>query len=253
VTETTGQKRSSAVIYREPLVAGFAHPSQRMEMRGAVTGRVLRAPDSDLWAVEVVLGEATELRWRTGSDAEAIYVLSGSLRAGDDVLRADSALIIEPGAETVAVAEERTHLIQFGGADASNRPGPLGAPSPDDHKVHVVHRADCPSLSATGTLYYADSNCPTCRVTLLRNYRHVAHRSPSHIHSADELIYVLSGDVRLGSQVLESGMAVAIPGGQRYAFRSEDGFDFLNFRAEASLYTGQPGEPPVLEVLAHLQ
>jgi hypothetical protein len=99
-----------------------------------------------------------------------------------------------------------------------------GAP----HGVHIRPEADCASLSSTGTVYYADSSCQTCRVTLLRNRRVVPLRSPSHAHSADELIYVLDGDVQIG-------------------------VDFLNYRTDVSFYTGGPDDVPLLETVDEMR
>jgi hypothetical protein len=108
------------------------------------------------------------------------------------------------------------------------------------------------SMITTGSTFYADSTCPTCRVTLMRNTRFDGYRTMSHTHSADELMYVLDGDMRIGSQVAGPDTVITIAGNHRYAFRSVRGFDFLNYRADASYYTGDPRTPRVLETVEAL-
>jgi quercetin dioxygenase-like cupin family protein len=53
-----------------------------------------------------------------------------------------------------------------------------------------------------------------------------------HNHDADEILYVVEGQMRFGSRVLDPGDSVYIPGKTLYSFRSDpDGLRFLNFRA----------------------
>jgi hypothetical protein len=85
---------------------------------------------------------------------------------------------------------------------------------------------------------FADSTCPTCRITLFVTGRDEPYTSSRHSHSADEVLYVLRGEVRFGSRRLGPGDAVAIEGGYKYGFRSgPDGFAFLNYRRDASEQT----------------
>jgi hypothetical protein len=94
---------------------------------------------------------------------------------------------------------------------------------------------------------FADSTCPTCRITLFVTGRDEPYRSARHSHSADEVQYVTRGEVRFGSRVLRPGDAVAIAGGYRYRFQSGNaGFAFLNYRRDASEQTND-GDIPRLE------
>ena len=46
----------------------------------------------------------------------------------------------------------------------------------------------------------------------------------SHLHSEDEIIHVLSGALQVGPRKVSAGMSIAIPGQQRYGFRTDGAF-----------------------------
>jgi redox-sensitive bicupin YhaK (pirin superfamily) len=226
------------------------YPVASCIVSGTFASRLVRPGSFGLWAVVTDANAGTELRWGGDHGDEALYVLSGAVELDGVCCRAEDAVIIESGVRsTLRVVDEMACFIHFGSTASDAVEGPLGAPSTEGRGTHVVRRSSCAAL-AGGTLYYADSDCPTCRVTLLSNRREAAHRSPSHSHSADELIYIVSGSIRIGSATLTAGDAVAIRGGHRYGFSSDDAFAFLNYRADASLYTGHPGDEPILETIA---
>jgi hypothetical protein len=53
-----------------------------------------------------------------------------------------------------------------------------------------------------------------------------------HAHRSDEIIYVLSGELRLGARVVAPGDSVYIGGMTLYGFRTgHEGVRFLDFRA----------------------
>ncbi len=53
----------------------------------------------------------------------------------------------------------------------------------------------------------------------------------SHAHHVDEIIYVISGQLILGSRVLEAGSSVLVGGLTLYSFRTgPEGVHFVNFR-----------------------
>lgn len=53
----------------------------------------------------------------------------------------------------------------------------------------------------------------------------------SHAHKCDEIIYVVAGQLILGSRVLDPGSSVFIAGHTLYSFRAgPDGVHFVNFR-----------------------
>jgi hypothetical protein len=43
-------------------------------------------------------------------------------------------------------------------------------------------------------------------------------------------------------------MSVAIPAGRRYGFRTPGPYRFINYRRDASTFTGAPGSEPVAEI-----
>jgi hypothetical protein len=54
---------------------------------------------------------------------------------------------------------------------------------------------------------------------------------PPHGHEQNEIIYILSGELHLGSRVLKAGSSVSILGGTIYSFKAgSEGVHFLNFR-----------------------
>jgi quercetin dioxygenase-like cupin family protein len=53
----------------------------------------------------------------------------------------------------------------------------------------------------------------------------------SHVHLYDEIIYIVAGQLILGSRVLEPGSSVFIGGNTLYSFRTgPEGVHFVNFR-----------------------
>lgn len=62
------------------------------------------------------------------------------------------------------------------------------------------------------------------------------HEFEAHAHAADEIIYVLEGDLVLGARVLGAGSSVFVPGHTLYGFKAGPaGLRFLNFRATQDL------------------
>jgi hypothetical protein len=106
--------------------------------------------------------------------------------------------------------------------------------------VHVVGNAgwfvsgDREHIEAT---WFADSTCGTCEIALFTVSKGPGEASdgPAHAHSADEVIYVLDGAVRLGKRRYGKGTSLCIPADQRYTLSAtEDGYTFLNYRSEHS-------------------
>lgn len=52
-----------------------------------------------------------------------------------------------------------------------------------------------------------------------------------HGHDEDEIIYVLSGEMHFGAEILRPGSSLSVSGGAIYSFRSgPEGLEILNFR-----------------------
>jgi hypothetical protein len=93
--------------------------------------------------------------------------------------------------------------------------------------------------SNVGGGMHADSACPTCELWLHENhFPPMAPLSPEaqakgvHCHSEDEIIFVTSGQIRLGNRLFDAGTAVAIAADTLYSLSAgPDGMSFINFRA----------------------
>jgi quercetin dioxygenase-like cupin family protein len=203
-----------------------------------------------LWAVRAELEPGATLTWDDEHGDEGVYVLGGRLEVGDRVCPQGGAVIVEGQAGASASAPDGATLVHFGPRD----PGPpsdgyFGPPAPEPHGVHVVGPGGMYAASEPGrdTRMFADSTCPTCRITLFVTGRDEPYGSARHSHTADEVQYVVRGEVHFGSRVLRPGDAVAIAGGYRYRFQGGPaGFAFLNYRRDASEQTND-GDIPRLE------
>ncbi|MGH9211669.1 MAG: cupin domain-containing protein [Acidimicrobiales bacterium] len=221
------------------------------EVAGVVTSRMLSPPGFPLWLAEGVLADSARLAWPEVHGDEVVYVHSGSLAIDGRTCPPGGAVVVESGVATSVEAKGPTRIAHAGPVDAAPpTTGLNGAADPEGHGVHVVGpRGTYAAVTAErDTHYYADSTCTTCRITLLYTSRTVPYVSPTHSHSVDELIYVLSGELWFGRRRLGPGSTVAIAADRRYGFRSgPEGFAFLNYRADASQQTVERGSPPVME------
>jgi hypothetical protein len=96
--------------------------------------------------------------------------------------------------------------------------------------------------------WFADSTCDTCRCCLLLVENDHEMKAPSHHHSEDEIIYLISGAITMGAYEFHAGTALSIPGNARYAFNGlAEGHAFLNFRRDVSNQTNARDEEPMLE------
>jgi hypothetical protein len=183
------------------------------------------------------------------------YVWHGAVRAGGHDLPAGSSFIVESG-QSLAVegAGEGGEVLLF---SASHDPL---EPEEGGH-VHLLPSARVPrndALTDTGMRggMHADAQCPTCNVWLHENtFPGVEPVSPDdltvgvHSHSEDEIIFIVSGQIRLGRKLFPQGTAIAIPGGTLYSFTAgPDGMAFVNFRAGLPADIHFPGGQTMNEV-----
>jgi hypothetical protein len=166
------------------------------------------------------------------------YVWHGQAIAGGRVLDAGSSFIVERGQSLeVAAANEACDVLLFASSHAPEHPAQGG-------HVHLLPTANVPrnpALTDTGVRggMHADSQCPTCDVWLHENgFPGAEPVSPEdltvgvHSHSEDEIIFITSGQIRLGRKLFPEGTAIAIPGDTLYSFTAgPDGMAFVNFRA----------------------
>lgn len=221
------------------------------EVAGTVTARRVSPDGFPLWLAVAELDDGARLAWPETHGDEVVYVLDGALGVEGRTCPAAGAVVVESGVASTVEARGATRIVHAGPvAPQPPRGGLNGDPEPTGHGVHVVGPRGT-WATVTGerdTHFYADSTCPTCRLTLLYTSRSVPYVSPTHSHSVDELIHLVGGEVWLGRRRLGPGSTLAIAADRRYGFRSgPDGFAFLNYRADASQQTIERGSPPVME------
>jgi quercetin dioxygenase-like cupin family protein len=233
------------------LQSGYLAPF--CEATDAVRSMLFHPAGYSLWELEAELGAGAELQWHDRHGDEVVFVVDGEL--GFDTARCgpNAAAIVEAGVATTARALTDAHVLHFGPA-APEPPswGPLGRARAEGRSVHVIDREAAALVgdrAGHGSRYYRDSTCETCRVAFFEPFDHGPFVAPSHVHSEDEIIRVLDGELRVGRITLRPGMSIAIPGGARYGFRTPAGYSFLNYRRDASTCVVAPGSPPVLETV----
>jgi hypothetical protein len=222
----------------------------------AVTGlrwsRLLSPEGFSLWLRVAELDDGATLTWDDDHGDEAVHVTVGMLEIRGATCAQGGALIVEQGVAATATARGRTTIAHFG-PQSHQQPqhGLYGPPSPSGHGVHVIGPLGRVSSPPGRPLFrfFADSTCPTCRVTLLLVERDSTYVSEPHSHSQDELIYVLRGGIQLGkAHLYGAGTCLPFAADQRYAFRAgPEGFTFLNYRCDASLHQKANAPGPRLE------
>jgi hypothetical protein len=230
------------------LADGYAAPTCRAA--GGARSSLVAFDGFGLWAVAGELDAGTTLTWAEDHGDEGVYVCRGALTLDGKVCPAGGAVIIEGQAAASVASPEGAAVVHFGPSDAAPpADGYFGPPAPPPHGAHVVGPGGVYAATEPGrdTRMFADSTCPTCRITLFVTGRDEPYTSSRHSHSADEILYVLRGEVRFGNRRLGPGDAVGIVGGYKYGFRSgPEGFAFLNYRRDASEQTTD-GDVPRLE------
>jgi hypothetical protein len=167
------------------------------------------------------------------------YVWDGVVEVGGHRLEAGSSIIVEHG-ESVALTgvAPQSRLLAFAAAEPPSQPRAGG-------HVHLLPKERVPRLddlgggTGVGGAMHADSGCPTCEVWLHENHfparpaLSVEEQARGiHSHSEDEIIFVTSGEIRLGAKAHGPGTAVAIAADTLYSFSpGPDGMSFINFRA----------------------
>ena len=234
---------------------------------GLVTARRLSPDGFSIWLYVSELGDGSALEWGTDHGDEAVYVVSGALgveastidafqgtddETQDDVERdaacpAGGALIVESGVAGRVVASGFTKLAHFGSSSppAERRGTAL-------HVIGPRGRYESPP-DKPFFRFFADSTCSSCDAFLLFSQRDHGWSVTPHSHSADELIYVLSGGVRTGSQVHNAGTCLAFAANVKYALAAEaDGFETINFRARRSELKFVDGDGSIEETAANV-
>jgi quercetin dioxygenase-like cupin family protein len=234
------------------LGAGYVAPS--CEATGAVRSTLFHPDGYSLWRIDAELEQGAELRWGAARHGdEAVFVLEGELEVDGKRCGPETAIIVEADATACVRAVTATTVLHFGPSSIyAPTDGVFGPPAQEGHGVHVITLEDARPLDPAvpaGPRYFTDSSCDTCRIAFFKVAMPEARVTGSHVHSEDEIIHVLTGELHVGREVVGPGMSIAIPGGYRYGFRTPGPFSFLNFRRDASTYVSTPGSTPVLETV----
>jgi quercetin dioxygenase-like cupin family protein len=225
--------------------------SGAIEVAGASRTQLCGPPDFSLWLAATRLEAGTTWRWQAPHGDEALYVQSGNLTLDGRACPPGGTVVVESGAQPTIEAPETTTVVHMGPADP--RPptdGPAGPPRADGHDAHVVGPGGTWAQAREGgtSRYFADSTCPTCRLTLLMVARGSDFASPVHTHSQDELIHVLEGSILLGRRELGPGATLSVGADVRYTFKAgPGGFRLINYRRDASWQGFVDGRPPLFE------
>ncbi|HUS60650.1 MAG TPA: hypothetical protein VMY34_00545, partial [Acidimicrobiales bacterium] len=198
------------------------------------------SPDAfPLWLVRAELAAGDVISWDVEHGDEAVYVVAGAVEVDARTCPARGAAIIEAGVPATLVATGDARIAHVGRRNGASSGGA---------SVHVVGPGGTYARVGEGrdTRYYADSECPTCDVTLFYTGRSQAHVSAPHSHSSDELLHVIDGEIVVGRRHLGPGTTIAIQADRRYGFRS-DGFGFLNYRPGLATMTVDRSAPPIEE------
>lgn len=225
------------------------YPAATVRCRGSATGGRFAPDGFPLWMASTTLQPGTELAWSDAHGDEVLYLLEGTVAVDDVVCPPGGVVVVESGvAACLQVADGPARVLHFGPHDTS--PPPDLTSNGARHGVHVVGPGGTHAVIDTerDTRFFADSTCPSCRVTLFVTGRTHGGLHAPHSHSADEILYILHGGIRFGRQVVPPGSAVAVSAGQRYSFHgAEGGFAMLNYRSRASWFSSPKTPTPFLE------
>lgn len=235
---------SIATLHDAPIATQFA------EAAGSVETRALFSRDDDPIHLHVHrLNAGCRMRFTGAPTDRLLYVWTGTGYADGTPLGPRSTAIVELGASVSLIAGgEGAALLEFALKDRLED-------DRDGGHVHLlpqecVPRVDVNEGKRVGMALHADSLCPTCKVWLHENdYSDSDVETSVHSHSEHEVIFIRSGDIRLGNRLYGPGTALAIAADTKYGFTSgPDGLSLVNFRGAASTYTSADGSVVMDEV-----
>jgi hypothetical protein len=239
-------------VLGQPQVRPGRYAAPHCRGTGTVSSGRAQPSDLDLWVVDAELRDGATLRWARDHGDEAVVVLSGEVDAEGERCSPGAAIVIEAGAPVTLVSRTGATIVHFGGpARGAHRSG--SATGSRGCGVHIVGPG--PAWGSVvprphGAIFagcYADSTCPTCRLTLLRVVGDGTIRGSSHSHSQSELIRVLDGELRFGRHTVSAGMTAAIPADRHHAFHTSKPFLFLNYRPGPSTVSSPHHPAPLRE------
>lgn len=232
-----------------PMQQDYAAP--RCRAGGSARSRPASPAGASIWMLTAELDAGSSLVWEPSHGDEALFVECGELAVDGRSCPEGGAVVVEANALPTLTAPVPTRVVHMGPRDAAPPSDGLHGPAnPGGGNVHVLGpRGTFESMGeGSETHFFADATCPSCRLWLLRTARSFAYESRVHSHSQDELIYMLSGEIHVGSLRLGPGSTIFIAADQPYHFRAaEEGFVFLNYRRDASHMTVRSTGEKLLE------
>jgi quercetin dioxygenase-like cupin family protein len=222
---------------------GYRFPGVRPV--GPCRSSLFAPPDFAQQMVRATLAAGTELHWSSHAGDEVVYVLAGSISTGGEPCPSGGALLIAEGTQFHIQAESETVLLHFGRPDT--RRGAARRANEDGVRLVGPAGTYATADTARDTRFYAESD-EEFSATFFLTGRTGPYRSLPHSHSQDEIIYVAAGSITLGTRLVPTASAIAVPADRRYGFRGDDaGFALLNYRPGPSYFSGSDGAPPFLE------
>lgn len=182
----------------------------------------------------------------------ALYVLNGNVESGVGSTDSGGFIVVEHGASASVKAGPQ-------GANLLHYHRPEIHPEKPTRQGKCVHAVDRLGILRTRQEDYghngillADADCPTCEVWMHKSTFEIPSSNASrlHQHTADEIIFILEGEMLVNKRRLGPGTALAIDQGTFYQFGvAEGGLTYLNFRPRDSFIVQAGNEhQPIHEV-----
>lgn len=215
-----------------------------LQISGAGSVPVINADDRPimLWRHDLAAGGT--VRWNAPAFGHVFYVVEGTIAALGESGGRNCALIVGHGSEGELVAGPSgatlLHFCQTTGSPSGSGGSACFVGSDGLYQLHPRQGEDA--------ILYADAADDVSQIWLHRVEFACETKINPHLHSEDEIIAVLDGELHFGSKTLRRGQAVAIPADVAYAFRTgRDGLSFVNFRARhpfiVPVSRGRRGDP----------
>jgi hypothetical protein len=192
--------------------------------------------DGPLSLVVTWLGEGDWIEAPVTHGEEALYVLDGTASVDGTAVPAGGAIVLHADEPCRIGGPARLAHFAAGGSGSRGRAG-------GRHLLGPGGRFRSGSPTGSQATWFADSTCDGCDVALFRVERDTpGNRGRAHSHSADEILVLVEGGLRLGAHELLTGHAAFIPADTRYAITCGPvKHAFLNYRPTAStqIYEGE--------------
>jgi hypothetical protein len=189
---------------------------------------IVTANNRPLFLWQHTLAPGSAIHWNRPPVGHLIYTWRGcaetdGCRIDEDgmlIVEQDGLAVLRAGATPVTILHfyrPSTTLVARGGG------------------AHVVNHAQAlhyamPNVEGS---VFADSSCPNCELWFHKNELRGAYAVARHLHTEDEIIFVVKGSMSVGRRQLPVGSALAIDANTVYGFSAgEGGLTFVNFRAQ---------------------